>query len=628
VLSAFGADDTFRLGTDYTEWLYPNAGLNSSQLATDRAGAVYILSIIPGTSLSNPPKFLVTKISSDGKTIVWENNLGFGVTAMAVDPDGGVYVLSSLASPSPEAPPPESLFVSKLGFNSSGIAWKVNLPFTSVVPQYGSPLKADSQGRAYVAGTIGSISRTGAIVRVKADGSGIDYTAQISGFPSTIAVDASGGAYAAGSTAANTSFLTHLLPDGSPGFTSSLPRANSGIQVGVDPQGSAVVYSGGGAIQHGILRRFDATGALTFSTDALPGVFPNLAIDATGNIYLTGSAATLTRTKNSLATCGLDMLAVIAPDGSVLQSTYIAGGVGGTPLVATGTNSMVFLMDTAQPLTFTPSQSGPFAPVRPANSSPGTEVLWRLSPNANAPTVSLACLGNGGSYASYNGGAPIAPGTLISLFGNGLGPPQGYATQATALSPYPTQAAGVEVTFDGKSAPLLWAQDEQINAVAPWSLTPGQTTQVCVSYQGIKTNCLMWPVAQASPGVFTLDGVHAAALNQDGTLNSADNPSPVGSIVSVFSTGLGPIVPVQADGDLIGLPLPANVLQPVVQAIQPGVPPLGATFTNLEVIFAGPAPFLVAGVTQINFRAQKYQGSIYVQLFTPSNPFQIYIAGQ
>src|SRR5215469_13405553 len=162
VLSAFGADDTFRLGTDYTEWLYPNAGLNSSQLATDRAGAVYILSIIPGTSLSNPPKFLVTKISSDGKTIVWENNLGFGVTAMAVDPDGGVYVLSSLASPSPEAPPPESLFVSKLGFNGSGIAWKVNLPFTSVVPQYGSPLKADSQGRAYVAGTIGSISRTGA----------------------------------------------------------------------------------------------------------------------------------------------------------------------------------------------------------------------------------------------------------------------------------------------------------------------------------------------------------------------------------------------------------------------------------------------------------------------------------
>ena len=121
--SAFAADSSFRLGTDYSEWLYPNAGLNASQLATDHAGAVYILSIIPGTSLSNPPKFLVTKISPDGKTILWENNLGFGVTSMVVDPDGGVYVLSSFASPSPGAPPPASLFVAKLGPSGTGIAW-------------------------------------------------------------------------------------------------------------------------------------------------------------------------------------------------------------------------------------------------------------------------------------------------------------------------------------------------------------------------------------------------------------------------------------------------------------------------------------------------------------------------
>lgn len=626
--SAFAAGNSFRLGSDYAEWLYPNAGLNASQLSTDGAGAVYILSIIPGTSLSNPPKFLVSKVSPDGKTILWENNLGFDVTSMAVDPDGGVYVLSSFASPSPSAPPPASVFVAKLGPAGSGIAWKVTLPFTSVVAQYASPLKADSQGRAYVAGTIGFTSRAGAIVRVKADGSGVDYTTQIPGFPSTIAVDASGGAYAAGSTAANASFLTHLLADGSPGFTSALPPANSGIQVAVDPQGNAVVYSGGGAIQSGTLRRFDTTGAMTFSTDVLPGGFPNLAIDSTGNIYVTGSAATLTTVKNSLATCGLDMLAVIGPDGSLLQSTYIPGGVGGTPLIVAGANSIVFLMDAAQPSTFRPSQTGPFAPVTPPNSSVGTEFLWRLSPNANAPTVSLTCLANGASYASHNGAAPIAPGTLISLFGSGLGPAQGIATEATVQNPYPTQAAGVEVTFDGKSVPLLWVQDGQINAVAPWSLTPGQTTQVCVSYQGMQTNCLTWPIDKTSPGVYTHDGVHAAALNEDGTLNSADNPAPLGSIVSLFTTGLGPVAPAQIDGSLVGLPLPANALQPSVQAIAL-MPPFGATFTNFEVTSAGPAPFLVAGITQINIRAQKYQGSIYVQLLSAqSNAFQIYVAAQ
>jgi uncharacterized protein (TIGR03437 family) len=40
-----------------------------------------------------------------------------------------------------------------------------------------------------------------------------------------------------------------------------------------------------------------------------------------------------------------------------------------------------------------------------------------------------------------------------------------------------------------------------------------------------------------SLGIFTSDGVHAAALNQDGTVNSAANPAASGSIVTVFGTG-------------------------------------------------------------------------------------------
>ncbi len=78
----------------------------------------------------------------------------------------------------------------------------------------------------------------------------------------------------------------------------------------------------------------------------------------------------------------------------------------------------------------------------------------------------------------------IAPGEIVTLFGDGLGPQQGVQPQATAQSPFPTQAANVEVTFDGTPAPLLWVQDAQINAVAPWSLTPGQNTQgLCLLQQ-------------------------------------------------------------------------------------------------------------------------------------------------
>jgi len=71
---------------------------------------------------------------------------------------------------------------------------------------------------------------------------------------------------------------------------------------------------------------------------------------------------------------------------------------------------------------------------------------------------------------------------------------------------------------------------------APWSLTPGQTTQDCASYNNVNTNCLTWPVAQTALAVFLADETFAAAVNQDGTINSANNPAPVGSIATVCTT--------------------------------------------------------------------------------------------
>jgi uncharacterized protein (TIGR03437 family) len=287
---------------------------------------------------------------------------------------------------------------------------------------------------------------------------------------------------------------------------------------------------------------------------------------------------------------------------------------------------------------FAPTQAGPF----PAGTF-GTSFLERLSPHANAQTYPLACVVNGASFQAV----PIAPGEIVTLFGTGLGPLQGVQPQATLQSPYPTQAANVQVTFDGTPAPLLWVQEQQINAVAPWSLTPGRNTQVCVTYQNAKTNCLTWPVAQFAPAVFTVDGVHAAAVNQDGTVNSADHPAPVGTIVAVWATGLGPIAPAQADGTLVALPLPNNVLPVALEALVPPfepchpgtgpVPcPIAPSYTSFDVTYAGPAPYKVAGASQINFAVV-----VYAPAWAPDNPiilslpdsvqspgFQVYIAGQ
>ena len=112
----------------------------------------------------------------------------------------------------------------------------------------------------------------------------------------------------------------------------------------------------------------------------------------------------------------------------------------------------------------------------------------------------------------------------------------------------------------------------------------------------------MEPVVQAAPAVFTSDGYHAAALNQDGTINSAAHPAPGGTTVSIFATGLGPISPAAKDGAVVVPPLPANVFGVTAEIdFTSGIG--GLLRTPVPVAYAGPAPFEVAGVSQINIQA-------------------------
>src|SRR5579862_5704517 len=131
--SAMAASSTsFLLGLNYSEWLnYPPN--TSAQIATDGSGALYILS---GGSSSS-----VTKLSADGRTVLWKNQLGFVASAMAVDPNGGVYV-------TPVAGSGNNVYVAKLAAGGTGLTWKTSAGF---IPMSPPALAADSQGRGYLA---------------------------------------------------------------------------------------------------------------------------------------------------------------------------------------------------------------------------------------------------------------------------------------------------------------------------------------------------------------------------------------------------------------------------------------------------------------------------------------------
>jgi uncharacterized protein (TIGR03437 family) len=596
------ASPGFLLGVGFSEWL----SSTPAQIATDSSGAVYILS----TGQSST----VTKLSADGTTLVWQNQLGFVVQAMAVDPTGGVYVVPFTQSG-------VMVTVSKLSAGGTGLAWTISSGFV----QYIAPvLAADAQGRAYVsAGSIVTNSHlTGAyVVRINASGTAIDYTAQVMGEPTSIAVDASGAAllagYVAGDQGPTAGFLALLAPDGSAGFYSTLP-ADQSQAVAVDGAGNVAVFG------NGVLTRVDSTGAVTLSTTVGGGAF---ALDAAGNAYINGGNPLTPN--HSLATCNpvlgsasSAILTVVSPAGSILQSTYIPGSASSIVIPpAIGANSSVFFAAIAGS-GFTPTQPGPF-PVGAA----GGAFLTELSQNAAAPTDPLVCIFNSASL----GASPIAPGELVTLLGNGLGPALALSGEATTDSPYPTQLGGTQVTFDGTPAPLLFVEDTQINAVAPWSLAPGQNSQVCVTYNNSPTNCLTWPVTATSPGVFRVYGSsYAAALNQDGSVNSADRPAPVGSIVTVFATGLGPITPPQGDGTLITSPVTSNALSfGVVADSIVGFPP--PPLVPLNIVSQGPVVSDVAGVSAISFQIVSYPS--YGAIFLTQGPslyasFQLYVAGQ
>jgi uncharacterized protein (TIGR03437 family) len=139
--------------------------------------------------------------------------------------------------------------------------------------------------------------------------------------------------------------------------------------------------------------------------------------------------------------------------------------------------------------------------------------------------------------------APVAPGSIISIFGQGFA--QGTA-QATSL-PLPTTLGTTSVTVNGAPVPLFYVGATQINAQLPSATTPGQAI-IVVSFGGLASNPTSFTVTPTAPGIFTSTQSQAIVFNQDGSLNGAAKPAAPGSIVTLFLTGAGAVSNLPADG--------------------------------------------------------------------------------
>ena len=175
-----------------------------------------------------------------------------------------------------------------------------------------------------------------------------------------------------------------------------------------------------------------------------------------------------------------------------------------------------------------------------------------------------------------------------------MGPASLAMAQFDANGRLPSKLAGVQVLVNGIAAPLVYVSARQHAAILPFGLSTARDSEIVVTYNDVASNALSVPSANTSPGIFSADmsgSGQGAIQNSDGKYNSPDNPAAPGSIIVLYLSGLGPLLPAQPDGTIVpASPLPA--LQYPVEVTIGG--------QRAGIVYQGPAPEQVAGLYQVN----------------------------
>jgi len=255
---------------------------------------------------------------------------------------------------------------------------------------------------------------------------------------------------------------------------------------------------------------------------------------------------------------------------------------------------------------------------------------------AQTPVIAPGGVLNGASFDQT--GQPVAPGSLISIFGTNLS-----AATASALSvPLSTSLSSVTVTFKGTAAPLAFVSHDatngdQINAQVPWEILPlvppgtNGTTQipVVVTRNGVASTPINVSVGASAPGIFTfqygvgqaiaidaVDGAVAAPGNAG--LPYTSHPAKIGDALVFYATGLGAVANTVADGDVPSV-ITSNTL--VTPTVLVGNVPAQVVFCGLVGRDATGKAYGYVGVYQLN---------IIIQPGTPTGnavPLQISMNG-
>jgi len=569
-------------------------------------------------------------------------------TGVAVDSSGNVYIADLV-----------NLRIRKLtsGGTISTVAGNGKYSYSgdggqATSAQLNTPqaVAADSSGNLYIADTVNNVVRkvtaAGVISTIAGNGTagsggdgGAATSAQLHS-PQGIAVDANGGIYIADTQNARVRKITNgtintVAGSGTAGFGGDSGAATSAqlnIPAGLAVDGAGNLYIAD--FSNNRVRKVTPGGTITtlagnglegYSGDGGPAngaqlTTPvGLAADSSGNVYIADSGNNAVRVVNAsgiISTVAGDGLAGYSGDGGPAVSAMV-GNPSGVALDASGN---LYISDGSVRVRKVYSSGfintiagngtrgysgdggvGPFATMSgPAGIALASNGNLYIADSGNSAVrelllggfqIKIAAVAN----AASNLAGPVAGGEIAVLYGSGMGPAGLVQYTPGTNGQLPTSLAGTTVYFGNYAAPLLYASANQISAIVPYEVS-GSQAQVFVKYNGDLSATFPVSLATAAPALFTADASgkgQAAAINiQNGAYayNNAAHPLNAGDYVELFLTGTGQTNPPSVDGQLTP---DANELVAANVTVTIG----GRTFTP---VYAGGAPGIVAGLTQVN----------------------------
>jgi uncharacterized protein (TIGR03437 family) len=476
----------------------PAPQFSPTGLTLDAAGAAYIngagsFTSTPGALPTVANAGWILKLDASGKLVF---GTGFIGGRIGLDSQGFIYVA---------------------GANNSDFALPVTPgAFQTTIP---SRLESVCGGNAF----IGIPCSHQYVAKLGPTASKLIYATWISGtngaVPAAMAVDSAGNVTVAGFTASRDYPVTPGAYQ-TTNFTTHPPSDTTSVFGGV-PYSLPVT---------GYVTKLNSTGSgLVFSTylgGASVDSISSMVTDSAGRIYLGGIAESpdlpgLSVVPDACRPSYFYPLAFatrLSADGSSLTETQLAFGLSPGLVALDGQGKATAQM---------------------GGSLASLDLFAAPSP--------LVCTTDAADFAPLNS---VAPGQLLSLFGEDIGPtPAVQAQPAGGFIPVSLGFTGISVTFDGVPAPILYASSGQVNVQVPYEVADLASVTMKIQYG--TTSTAVFSVVPSQPSAFVQAAGYAAcgyevrasllpfALNADGSVTGCGNKAPRGTLVSVFLNGLG-----------------------------------------------------------------------------------------